>query len=99
VANGLFIAAANRVGKESVTFYGSSFICDPLGRLMTTASRDKDEVIDAILDPSIRNEYLNLFPLIYQRRPEIYQKIFEKAEGQPAERWVKELDINSNKKN
>ena len=46
VANGLFIAACNRIGRENaVTFYGSSFICDPLGRVLAQASRDRDEVV------------------------------------------------------
>jgi N-carbamoylputrescine amidase len=90
VANGLFIAAANRVGQERVTFYGSSFICDPLGRILASASRDKDEVIDVVLEPAVREQYLNLFPLLHQRRPQTYGRLLEKAEGQPAERWQNE---------
>jgi N-carbamoylputrescine amidase len=90
VANGVFVAAANRVGQERVKFYGSSFICDPLGNLLVTASRDRDEVIDVVLDPAVREQYLNLFPLIYQRRPQTYGRLLEKAEGQPSERWQNE---------
>jgi N-carbamoylputrescine amidase len=90
VANGLFVAAANRVGQERVKFYGSSFICDPLGNLLVSASRDKDEVIDAVLEPAVREQYLNLFPLMYQRRPHTYGRLLEKPLGQPSERWKKE---------
>jgi N-carbamoylputrescine amidase len=42
IANGLFIVAVNRIGTEDlngqvkspITFYGSSFICDPYGRIL-----------------------------------------------------------------
>jgi N-carbamoylputrescine amidase len=90
VANGLFVAAANRVGLERVNFYGSSFVCDPLGNILVSASRDKDEVIDVVLDPAIREQYLNLFPLMYQRRPNTYGRLLEKPVGKPTERWQKE---------
>jgi N-carbamoylputrescine amidase len=95
VANGLFVAAANRVGQERVKFYGSSFVCDPLGNILVSASRDKDEVIDVVLDPAIRDQYLNLFPLLYQRRPHTYGRLLQKAEGKPSERWHGELQEDS----
>lgn len=78
VANGLFIAACNRVGHEnSVTFYGSSFICDPLGNILAQASRDQDEVIHAVLKADVRQQYLDLFPLLYQRRPQHYGRLLD----------------------
>ena len=56
VANGVFIAACNRIGRENaVTFYGSSFICDPLGNILAQASRDRDEVIHATFAPTSVN--------------------------------------------
>ncbi|MGB1289260.1 MAG: nitrilase-related carbon-nitrogen hydrolase, partial [Aggregatilineales bacterium] len=80
IANGLFIAAANRIGHENdVTFYGSSFITDPTGTILAQASRDKDEVIHAVLDPTVREQYLSLFPLLHQRRPDTYGRLLEKA--------------------
>ncbi len=76
VANGIFIAAGNRVGKENaVTFYGSSFICDPLGNILAKASRDRDEVLHAHLQASQRAQYLELFPLLRQRRPQHYGRL------------------------
>lgn len=91
VANGVFVAAANRVGQERVKFYGSSFVCDPTGKILVAASRDKDEVIDVVLEPAVREQYLNLFPLMYQRRPQHYGRLLEKAMGQASERWRGEL--------
>ncbi len=92
VANGLFIAACNRVGHENaVTFYGSSFICDPLGNVLAQASRDKDEVIHAVLKADVREQYLDLFPLLHQRRPQHYRRLLDRYEQQPAGRWKDEL--------
>lgn len=76
VANGLFVAACNRVGRENaVTFYGSSFICDPLGTVLAQASRDGDEVLHAQLKAQVREQYLELFPLLGQRRPQHYGRL------------------------
>jgi N-carbamoylputrescine amidase len=88
VANGVFIAATNRVGHENdVTFYGSSFVCDPLGNIIAQASRDAVEVVHAELKPSVREQYLNLFPLLHQRKPHTYQRILDSYEEYPPERW------------
>lgn len=77
IANGVYIAAANRVGTEGVQFYGSSFICDPMGRIIAEASRDQTEIITAELDPTLFAEWRRLFPLLRQRRPETYQRLIE----------------------
>lgn len=88
VANGVFIAACNRIGRENaVTFYGSSFICDPLGRVLAQASRGCDEVIDAVLRADVREQYLSLFPLLHQRRPQHYGRLLEAVAQEPPSRW------------
>ncbi len=92
IANGVYIAACNRVGKEnSVTFYGSSFIADPAGKIIVEASRDKDEVIHAELDPAIREQYIDLFQLLYQRKPQHYQRLMDNIDSAPPQRWKDEL--------
>ena len=77
IANGVFIAAANRTGVEGVTFYGSSFICDPMGNVLAQASRDETEVIVADLDPALFALWRKLFPLLKQRRPAVYGRLTE----------------------
>ena len=78
VANGVFIGAANRVGQENaVTFYGSSFVCDPTGRVLAQAGRDTTEVITAELDPAVLQRWRGLFPLLSQRQPERYSRLTE----------------------
>ena len=88
VANGLFVAACNRIGRENaLTFYGSSFICDPLGRVLAQASRDRDQVIHAVLRADIRQQVLDLFPLLSQRRPQHYGRLLEAYAPAPPARW------------
>lgn len=73
IANGVFVGAANRVGVENnVTFYGSSFIVDPMGRVLAQAGRDTIEVITADLDPATLTHWRALFPLLRQRMPATY---------------------------
>lgn len=78
IANGLFVAAANRVGVEQgQQFYGGSFICDPMGRLLAEAGRDSTEVITATLDPEVFTQWRQLFPLLRQRVPSAYARLVE----------------------
>ena len=54
VANQYFVAAINRVGTEKPwnigEFYGKSYFCNPRGKIVAQASRDKDELVVAELD-------------------------------------------------
>jgi len=76
IANGLFIVAVNRFGHEGeLTFYGSSFICDPYGRILVQAPRDEPAVLVADLDLDQRRDWLDLFPFHATRRPDAYAKL------------------------
>ena len=89
VANGIFIAAANRTGTENnLTFYGSSFICDPLGRILARAGRDSAEIIHARLESNVRQQYLALFPLLHQRRTDAYHRILDKYDQAEPPGWL-----------
>jgi N-carbamoylputrescine amidase len=73
IANGMFMVAVNRIGTEPpLTFYGSSFICDPYGRKLVQAPRDEPAVIIADLDLDQRGDWLELFPFLTTRRPDAY---------------------------
>jgi N-carbamoylputrescine amidase len=73
IANGLFIVAVNRIGTEDpLTFYGSSFIVDPYGRVLCQAPRDEPAVLVADLDLDQRRDWLDLFPFLTTRRPDAY---------------------------
>jgi N-carbamoylputrescine amidase len=73
VANGTFMVAVNRIGTEPpLTFYGSSFISDPYGRVLVQAPRDAPAVLVADLDLDQRRDWLELFPFLRTRRPDAY---------------------------
>jgi N-carbamoylputrescine amidase len=73
VANGTFMVAINRFGAEPpITFYGSSFISDPYGRVLVQAPRDEPAVLVADLDLDQRRDWLELFPFLTTRRPDAY---------------------------
>ncbi len=55
IANGVYVAAVNRVGHEGAAdgglqFWGNSFVSDPFGRMLTQGSTDKEEVLVATCD-------------------------------------------------
>ena len=73
IANGLFMVAVNRIGDEPpLRFYGSSFISDPYGRVLVQAPRDEPAVLVADLDLDQRRDWLDLFPFLQTRRPDVY---------------------------
>ncbi|HEY8296206.1 MAG TPA: nitrilase-related carbon-nitrogen hydrolase [Micrococcaceae bacterium] len=78
IANGLFMVVPNRWGNEgNVSFYGSSFISDPYGRILVQAPRDESAVLVADLDLQQRADWLELFPFLTTRRPETYARLTE----------------------
>ena len=54
------------------TFYGSSFVSDPYGRVLVQAPRDEPCVLVADLDLAQREDWLDLFPFLRTRRPDTY---------------------------
>ena len=81
VANGYFIAASNRVGKEGPwnigEFYGQSYFCDPRGQFLATASRDQDELVTAAMDLDLIEEVRRTWQFFRDRRPESYGDLIE----------------------
>jgi len=76
VANGYFIGAINRVGTEAPwnigQFYGTSYFCNPRGKIIAEASRDKDEVLIADLDLDQIKEVRQTWQFFRDRRPDAY---------------------------
>ena len=73
--NGFFTALCNRVGKESyLTFSGESFVCDPAGRVISRAAREKEEILycNVDLNEVKKSHAQRLF--LRDRRPELYAK-------------------------
>jgi len=81
VANGYFVGAINRVGFEAPwnigEFYGKSYFCNPRGKIVAQASRDKDELLVADLNMDEISEVRNVWQFYRDRRPEIYKEMTE----------------------
>ncbi len=76
VANGYFVAASNRVGTEAPwnigKFYGTSYLVDPRGSFVATASEDKDELVVGVADLEMIEEVRRTWQFYRDRRPETY---------------------------
>ncbi len=73
VANGVFVAAVNRVGREGkLEFWGQSFICDPFGRVIAKASADQEEILVAPCDLSLIEQTRQNWPFLRDRRVDAY---------------------------
>jgi beta-ureidopropionase len=80
-ANGCYIGAINRVGRELPwdigEFYGQSYFVNPRGQIEKEASRDKDELLIHDMDMSMVKEVRNLWQFFRDRRPDAYGKLVE----------------------
>ena len=76
ISSGTFMVAANRYGDEGpLSFYGSSFISDPYGRVLAQAGRDEDAVLVADLDLDQCRDWIDLFPFSQTRRADAYDRL------------------------
>ena len=83
VANGYFVGAINRVGVEKPwsigEFYGKSYFCNPRGKIVAQAARDKDEVVVADLDLDMIQEVRQVWQFFRDRRPDSYEPLTEQS--------------------
>jgi len=79
VANGYFVGAINRVGVEAPwnigEFYGQSYFCNPRGKIIAEAPRDKDFLVVADLNLDEIREVREVWQFFRDRRPEEYGAI------------------------
>ncbi len=76
IANGVFVCAVNRVGREKLTtFWGSSFIMNPIGSILCKASPDQDEALVQEIDLAAINHYRTRWPFLRDRRIDTYQPV------------------------
>ena len=83
IANGIFVAAVNRVGFEGppdngLEFWGSSFVADPFGQLLAEASADREETLVVECDPRQMEEVRRNWPFLRDRRIDAYSPILER---------------------
>jgi len=87
IANGVFVAVVNRVGHEDgnirghkaagegLEFWGSSFLCDPFGRVLAEAASDAEQVLVAEVDRQQLEEVRRHWPFLRDRRIDSYAGI------------------------
>jgi N-carbamoylputrescine amidase len=85
IANGVFVAAVNRVGFEGpadsgIEFWGSSFVADPFGQIVAEASTDKEETLVVECDLRRMEEVRRNWPFLRDRRTDAY--------GPLLQRWI-----------
>ncbi len=76
IANGLYVAATNRVGcEQQLEFWGASFLADPYGQVMHRAAHDQEELVLVQVDRSLINTARTHWPFLRDRRIDAYQDL------------------------
>jgi N-carbamoylputrescine amidase len=83
IANGVYVAAVNRVGHEKLAgvegdgleFWGGSFVADPFGQVLAEASRDKEETLIVAVDRKHQESVRRNWPFLRDRRIDAYGAI------------------------
>ncbi len=90
VANGCYIAAANRIGLErplpdgnnaagaGIEFWGTSFVAGPAGELVAQAPTDEETILLARVDPGRMEDVRRGWPFLRDRRTDAYQNIVKR---------------------
>ncbi len=85
ITNGLYVAAVNRVGIEGkgrnyggiLEFWGSSFVADPMGRIVAQAPTDAEALLTAAIDPGLVEQTRRHWPFLRDRRVDAYDGLLE----------------------
>lgn len=82
IANGVYVAAVNRVGHEKpaaggpgLEFWGTSFLADPFGVVVAEASTDKEEIVVGEVDLDRLEDVRRNWPFLRDRRIDAYAGI------------------------
>ncbi len=80
IANGVYVAAVNRVGFEGppdcgLEFWGASFVADPFGRMLAEASHDNEEILIVECDRRQMEDVRRNWPFLRDRRIDAYSGI------------------------
>jgi len=98
IANGVYVAAVNRVGMEDgdvlgnraegkgIEFWGGSFLADPFGRVIAKASHDAEEILIGEVDVALIEETRRNWPFLRDRRIDAYGGITKRFIDETSER-------------
>lgn len=80
VANGVFVCAVNRVGREgALDFWGQSFIADPFGRRVARAPADAEAILVERLDLGEIERTRRDWPFLRDRRIDSYDALLRRG--------------------
>jgi N-carbamoylputrescine amidase len=87
IANGVYVAAVNRVGfegppEQGLEFWGSSFVAGPFGEVIAQASSDREETLVVECDPARIEEVRRNWPFLRDRRTDAYSAITSRWLGE-----------------
>ena len=78
IANGVHVAAVNRVGVEGkLGFWGGSFVCDSFGMMLKEASMRKEETLVVEVDLAKNKRIQDGWGFLRNRRPDSYRELVE----------------------
>ena len=88
IANGVYVAAVNRVGHEGdpssgLHFWGQSFVCDPTGQVLTVGSDSRADVLVATCSRDVLETQRRSWPFLRDRRIESYTGLTERYLDSP----------------
>jgi N-carbamoylputrescine amidase len=80
IANGVYVAAVNRVGHEGpadggIEFWGGSFVADPFGVILKEGSRTDEEILVVECDRARVEDVRRNWPFLRDRRIDAYGPI------------------------
>ena len=83
IANGVFVAAVNRIGHEGepdggIEFWGASILCSPQGEVLARASHDREEIIVVECDTRHSEDFRRNWPFFRDRRIDAYGDILRR---------------------
>ncbi|GAB6059807.1 carbon-nitrogen hydrolase [Desulfonatronum parangueonense] len=88
VANGIYVAAVNRIGHEisvdggpGIEFWGNSFVAGPMGEIIAQASPDQEEILLAEVNPTRLETVRRHWPFFRDRRIDAYGGITSRYLG------------------
>lgn len=85
VANGCYIAAVNRVGREGSTeFWGQSFVANPYGQVVARGSVDREEILYVDTDAKAQSEFRRIWPFFRDRRIDTYGDLTKRLADEEA---------------
>jgi len=89
IANGVFVAVVNRVGREdAVTFWGQSFVADPFGRVLARASAGDEEILVVECDLAAIEQVRRNWPFLRDRFAALPRRGCEpRGRGVPTPAW------------